>query len=366
MKTRNKKSKQNKASNSPRLSKVKTSITNLPTTIKKRWKFVAIATLALILLGYYLINSQTKNEPTYTTTYPVRQDLNKTLTVSGVVDAKEKARMRFLSGGKVVYLGAQTGDWVNKWQTIATIDRRTVQKQLEQSLNSYQQERWRWENTLDTNKDETLDDIEKRNQDIEQFELNKSVIAVEMQNIAISDTGLYAPFAGILTQSPSTVAGVQLSPTDFFELVNPSSLTFFAQIDEIDIAAVRENQEATINLDAYPDQEISTLVKYISFTSAQTTTGTVFIVELPLDSNDLSRYRIGMNGEVTISLESKSDVLTIPIETTRERGDSVFVDVLIAAPDQIEEREIQTGMETDDLIEVVGGLSEEDQVVLPQ
>jgi RND family efflux transporter MFP subunit len=337
-------------------------ITNI---IKTRYKLLGLVAIVIVGLGYYLLQSQAKNDVVLQTVNPSRQNLSKTLTVAGTIDAKQKARMRFAVGGKVVYLGAAEGDYVEKWQNLATIDRRAMQKQLDQTLNTYMQERWGWENTLDANEDTSLDDTQKRDQDIEQFELNKKVLQVEIEDIAIRETALYAPFAGILTVTPTTVAGVQLAPTDFFELVNPTSLIFRAQVDENDIAGINLSLPANINLDAYPDEEMASNVGYISYTSAQTTTGTVFLVEMPISSSDLNRYRIGMNGDAQIILEEKSDVLAIPIEATRERDDKVFVDILIGE-NQTEERQIETGLETDDLIEVLSGLSESDQVVLPE
>lgn len=344
---------------------LKKNLKKFSTTAKKRWKICAIIALAIAGLGYYLVQSQAKKEVEIKTVSPARQDLKKTLTIAGVVDAKQKARMRFLTGGKIVYLGALEGETVNKWQTLATIDQRALKKQLDTNLNTYMQERWSWENTLDENKDQALDETQRRNQDIEQFELNKKVLQVEIQDIAISESALYAPFAGILTVAPTAVPGVQLGPNDFFELVNPDSLIFRAQVDENDIAGVSLNLPATINLDSYPDEELSSNVNYISYTSAQTTTGTIFFVELPLASTDLNTYRIGMNGDASIILEEKSGVLAIPIETIREREDKVFVDIL-AADGKTEEREIKIGMETDNYVEVLDGLSESDQVVLPE
>jgi len=336
-----------------------------PSAIKKRWKLLAIILLVGIGLGYYLLQSQAKKDVEINTISPVKQDLQKTLTVAGVVDAKQKAQMRFAGGGKVVYLGASEGDTVNKGQTLATIDAKALKKQLDTSLNTYMQERWLWENTLDENENEILDDTERRVQDISQFELNKKVLQVEMQDIAIRESALYAPFSGILTVVPATVTGVQLGPTDYFELVNPSSLIFRAQVDENDIAGVSLDLPTIINLDSYPDQELNSAVNYISYTSVQSTSGTIFFVEMPLSGSDLNTYRIGMNGDVAIILEEKFDVLAIPIEAIRERDNRVFVDVLVAE-NTIEEREIETGLETDDYIEVISGLSESDRVVLPE
>ncbi len=65
--------------------------------------------------------------------------------------------------------------------------------------------------------------------------------------------------------------------SDYFEIVNPESLQFIAEVDEADIAMVKPGQEATITLDAYPDQEYNTYVDYVAYTSSQSTSVLFFV-----------------------------------------------------------------------------------------
>ena len=174
-----------------------------------------------------------------------------------------------------------------------------------------------------------------------------------------------APFAGILTSSPTTVSGVQLLATEYFELINPESLVFRAEVDEADVSMVELSQSANIFLDAYPDDTHISQVDYVSFTSSEISTGTVFVVEFPISAIDLSYFRIGMNGDVEILIEKRINVMSIPLISTREREDKFFVDVK-TGEDEYEEREIEVGIETDEEIEVLSGLSEDDEVLLPE
>ncbi len=159
---------------------------------------------------------------------------------------------------------------------------------------------------------------------------------------------------------------MQLSAADAFTVVNPETLVFKAAIDEIDIASIKLGQEAEIELDAYQDSFISSAVSYIAFSSSQSSTGTIFVVEFPItpDKGDLSYFRLGMNGDASIKLDEKVNALVIPIQSTREIDGKTLVDVQ-TADGKIEEREITTGMETDEEIEVLTGLTEDDRVVVP-
>ncbi|MDQ5951672.1 MAG: hypothetical protein QG639_953, partial [Patescibacteria group bacterium] len=249
---------------------------------RRRWKLVLFIVAIVAIGGFWYYRSTVAAQPSYTFIKPQQENLVKTLDISGVVDAKEKARLRFAAGGKVVYLGAQQGEEVTKYQTIATIDRTALQKQLQQNLNNYMTERLDFEQYRDDTDDSVQDTEQQRNNQQSQLSLNNEVLDVEIQSIAINNTVLSAPFAGILTVSPTAVTGIQLLPADYFEVVNPDTLVFIGRVDEADIALVKEGQLTNITLDAYPDTDLQSYIDYIAFTSSQTTSGTSFDIEFPL------------------------------------------------------------------------------------
>lgn len=341
-------------------------ISSLGILLKRRWKLVTLFLVIAAIGGSVLYRRSQAAQIELTWVSPEQQTLVKTLEVSGVVDAKEKARMRFIAGGKVVYLGAEEGSWVKKGQTIATIDQATLQKQLEQDLNLFMQERLDWDKL--TTYDQSSGPVNRPQEytrQKEQLDLNNEVLDVEIRNIAIRNTVLSAPFAGILTAAPTTTTGVTILSTDFFEVVNPETLIFRAEVDEADIGSVSLGQNAEIELDAYPDEAIQTNAAYIAYTSSQTSTGTIFLVEFPLNSTNLSKYRIGMNGDIAIELKRVPNALVIPLNATRQRDGKTYVDVRTGET-TYQEREIEVGTETDELIEVTGGLTERDQILLPE
>jgi len=334
--------------------------------ITKRWKLLLILAIILGIGGYILYLRNNKAKEVINFVSPIRQDISETLEVSGTVAALETVRLRFLAGGKVVYIGAQEGDAIKKWQTIATIDQASLQKSLEKDLNLYMQERWNWEDTQDDIRYRTIETPEQRRIDIEQWDLTNKVIDVEIRDIAIKNTNLASPFAGILTHSPTTVAGVQLTASDYFEIVNPNALVFVGRVDEADVSKVSQGQEATIILDAFENKELSSQVSYVAFSSSETSSGTTFEVRLPLAYLlDSQQLRIGLNGDAKIVLNQKADALTIPLVSTRERDGKVYVE-LKTGEDIFEEREITLGLQTDEIVEVLSGLNESEEIVLPE
>ena len=111
---------------------------------------------AIVILGFGLAPNLAKKEKPIRTEPPLKRNLTKFIEVPGFVDAETKVNLRFVAGGKVVYVGAQEGDFVKKWQTIAKIDQRDLQARLEKNLNLYMNERWDWEQTLDDTKDRAI------------------------------------------------------------------------------------------------------------------------------------------------------------------------------------------------------------------
>ena len=348
---------------------MKNKIKNILSSIKNIWKekkwLVIIVAAILLIIGNKLYQNK-KNQPVLVFENPQIKNITKTLEVSGIIDAKEKASMRFAAGGKVVYLGAQEGDTVKKWQTIATIDGRSAAKTQEKYLNLYSKERLDWDQTQsDIGDGTTVDETQQRTIDKEQFDLNNTVLDVELAAISISNNTMSAPFNGVLIKSPTSVTGVQLLATDSFDLVNPETLVFKALVDESDISFVSKDQMATIELDAHPDEKIESMVSYISYQSVPSSSGTSFIVEFPISSSDISKYRLGMNGDVNIKLETRENVLTIPLIAIKERNGETTVQIK-DENGEIVERVVDLGLETDEDVEVLSGLSKSDEIVIPE
>jgi len=345
---------------------MKPRINKLIFNIKRKWKLSLGLLFLVLLVLFFYIKSQNANIVELNFEKPIKQPIAKTLEVSGHVDAKEKVRLRFPAGGKLTYIGAQEGDTVKKWQTVATIDKAALIKQLQQDLNNYSKERWDWEDSVDTNKDQILSAQEQRVIDKEQWDLNNTVLTVEIRDIALQNTSLYSPFEGILTTAPTSVAGMQVLATDYFEIVNPETLVFRAAVDESDISNIKLGQKATLKLDSYEDTKITTEVAYISFTSIESNSGTSFIVEFNLSQDDLDHIlRIGMNGDINILLEEKLEVLTVPSISLIQRDDKSYV-MVKSGKNESEEKEVEIGLETDEIVEIISGLSDSDEVVIPE
>lgn len=332
------------------------------------WKWLVLGAIILAVASIFWwrssINSK-KNIKTFEA--PQQRTIEQVLEVSGKVDAREKASLKFLAGGKITYVGAKIGDQVKKWQTIASIDKNDLQKNLTKYLNTYSIERSTIDQNLYTRKDiagnKSIDALNAQ----DQFTLNNTVLDVELKNIALKNASLYAPFAGVLVSAPTEIAGTIVSASDEFLVVNPSSMTFLADVDEADISKIKEGMTATIKLDAYPQVEIPVNVHRIAYQSSEASTGTVFGVEFELPAQYQNiQYRLGMNGNVKILIDRKESVISVPVRAIIERDGKNYVDVAVTGDrsGKIVQKQVQLGLEDENYVEIQSGLQVSDRVLV--
>ena len=171
------------------------------------------------------------------------------------------------------------------------------------------------------------------------------------------------PISGIITVANPSQSGVNVTPTSVsYQIINPQSIYFSASVDQTDIAKIREKMAGEIVIDAFPDQKFKGKINTISLVPKEGETGAVYTVKTEfnkLPSNIV--FRLGMSGDINLVIQKKENVLFIPIIYVKENdnGDKY---VFIFDKGKKIKRTVQTGIETDEFIEVKNGLSEGERV----
>lgn len=135
-----------------------------------------------------------------------------------------------------------------------------------------------------------------------------------------------------------------------------------AQIDETDVGKIKLKQSAVITLDAYPDVKIKAVVGHIYYESKTINNVTVYEVDLNLE-NVPEFFRSGMNTNVDFLIEEKEDVLVVPLDVIQRRQGKAFVSVQGENSRKTEEREVVLGASDDQNVEIVSGLTADDEIV---
>ncbi len=327
--------------------------------IKKLFIFILLALLGFLPARNYILSRQdTKGE----TAVVSRGTLEKTISLSGSLDADERVTLQFPTSGKLAWVGAKEGEYVEQYQGIASLDQTTVQKQLERYLNLYMKTRWDFEQTMDNYEGKIITDAIKRILEKSQFDLNNSVLDVEIQNESVRLSSLWTPIEGFVTRVGSPFAGVNITPSQAqFEIVNPNTIYFLATADQTDVTGLKKDMKGILVLDAYPNTPIEGTITTVAFTPKVGETNTVYAIKFmfPNDNSDY-RYKVGMTGDVSFVTEKNEDVLYIPSKFVTSDGENKYVTVVkngkrVKIP-------VAVGMETEDAIEIESGLSPGDVV----
>ena len=327
--------------------------------IKKHW----IISLAVVFfIGFVIYKQLTPAKTEGEASYKIKkQNLKESLTFSGEINANEKVTLRFQTSGRLSWVGVKEGDFVKKYQTIASLDQREVKKKLEKTLQDYLIEREDFDQDLSDYKVITNDTI-KRILEKSQYGLNKSVLDVEIQNLSIEFSNLFTPIQGVVTKVGSPYAGVNVTPLQAeIEVVNPSSIYFSAIIDQTELPGLEEDKDGFITLDPYPDEKIKTKITSISFTPIEGESGTVYEAKLLLDvDNSKYKFRIGMTGDAEFVLREIENIIAVPSEFIKREGSRKYVE--IGEKNKRKKTFVTTGEVIDDFTQIKSGLKEDDVI----
>lgn len=324
----------------------------------KKLSFVVFIALAIILVLLF----RPKNSNAITTETVKRGDIVKSVSATGKIDADSKVDLTFQAGGKLIYLGVKKGDKVSAGQVIATLDQATVEKNLKAALLAYSQQRNTFEQTLDNNNAKTINDAPnstiKRILQNNQYDLEKAVNSVELQDLARQTSVLTTPISGVVTRTDVNTTGLNVTAATTFSVVDPTSLSFLMDVDETDIGNIKEGQDIDVSLDAFPNKNLKLTVSRIDLVSHTTSSGgNAFTVKATIPSDET--YRVGMSGNGDIIISSKKDVLSI--QTSDVLDDNY---VYVKTGNKFEKRKIELGLQSDIKSEIISGLSEGEAVAI--
>lgn len=146
-----------------------------------------------------------------------------------------------------------------------------------------------------------------------------------------------------------------------FRIVDLHEMRVSAEVEEADIIKVRKGQRAEVVLDAYPDRVFRGKVIQVGAKGKSGSSGTtVFPVTILLDRSEVP-LKIGFNATVDIEASSRSDVVTVPLSAVMRSGRETFV--YVVEKGVARRREVVTGLEAEDMVEVVEGLEAGERIV---
>ena len=190
--------------------------------------------------------------------------------------------------------------------------------------------------------------------------LSRAQARLTAAQVALENTRIRAPLPGVVLKRHVEPGEVVQPGEAVITFAGDGPLQVRIQPDESNLALLQVGQAALVSSEAFPGQRLPASIRRIA-PSVDPIRGTV---EVDLDIEDESDLRPDMTMTVEIEVGRKESALVLPSWSIRDLGsDSPWV--LVAEGGEAERREVQLGLEGDDLVEVVSGLGEEDRVLSP-
>lgn len=335
--------------------------------MKKNYILTIVTTALIGLIIFKLVSNKQKiNEKKSIST---KKDIRIPVTVSkavqeikgidmiktGSLASFKEAKILSTSNGNVKRLLFSLGDNVKQGQTLAIIDSRLLQLDLQkaqsnmaklrQDLQTYTE---LYEGNATTR--EKMNEIRQTYQDA----VNQS----EQIKKQVTDANIKAPISGIIGTKVIEEGVFITTGSEIGSIFNLSQLKVQVNLTETEVYQVKQGQRIKLRTDVYPGKTFVGIISYISPQADQTHN---YLVEITAGNNSTTPLRSGTFVYADFSKETAQKILLIPREALT--GSIKNASVYLAKNGKAIFRKIKTNAEYGDAIQVLDGLSAGDQVV---
>ncbi|HAX49304.1 MAG TPA: efflux RND transporter periplasmic adaptor subunit [Ignavibacteria bacterium] len=398
-----------------------------PVVKKKKSKkllLFSIIGVVIILIIVAVVASGNKDKlVTVQTEKVIKRNVTQVVSGTGTINPETKVDISAEISGEIVQLPYKEGDTVKKGDLLVKIKAETYGARINQQQAGVQYSRTQVE-VAENNLKKAQLELQRTEQLfqsglVSQSDLDNARIAYDVavsnvkssnanvrQNQALlqqssqdlSKATIRSNMDGIVTAmnnelGEKVVGTQQMAGTVIMTVSDLSVMDAEIEISETDITSVKLGDTAEVEVDAFPERIIKGYVYEISNSAKSKGTGTQeqvinFIVKIRIIDQDV-QLKPGMSCNADIKVNSKSDVITIPIQSVTAREDEktdensdeevkrksnenlkkkekpkevVFV-VEEGSPTKVKIVQIKTGISDDRYIEILEGL-QPDQVVV--
>jgi macrolide-specific efflux system membrane fusion protein len=338
--------------------------------------FVVIA----VVLGMFVFSGGGKKESKIETAIATRRDIGSTVIATGIIKPMVGAEVKIGSriSGVVKKLKANIGDYVQAGQIIAELDDAELQAKLNQNVAALNKARADYEYAqLNIERQKSLlqqnfisqqqVDIAETSFKVAEAQLKQADANLDFAKVQLSYTKIFATTSGVIasvsTQEGETVSASLASPT-FVSIIDLKRLEVNAYVDETDIGKIKVGQEASFTVDTYSDSDFRGKITAIYPKAVIQDNVVNYIVTIQITDFQNKILRPEMTTNVTLYLEMKKNVLTIPTSAIKRDKGERFVTVIEG--DKKVQRKVKIGWNSNGTTEIVNGLKEGEKVVVSE
>ncbi len=369
---------------------------------RRRWPWiVGVLVLALGVVAVARRGGAGPKELDSSLIVPVKRgDLPIEVIETGKVQPREKVEVKSKVAGQVERVYVEEGAHVKKGQPLLRIDptdfRRDVARtesdvaraeaDIAQAKNGLEfaklslerkQKGLEGRGVAQIDVDIALNEVKAKTVSLQSAEvmLTGSKVQLGAAQDRLRYTQIDAPMDGIVIQrgiEPGEVVtpGVQATfeGKALLTVADLSTLIVKADLNQIDVAKVKLGQKVKLTLDALPGKTYEAVITKVAPASSTPKGGTVevFPVEATLSKTD-GEIKPGMTADVRVHIETKPNVLFLPIEAVVKEAGKAFVTKVTAGEggkQKTDKVEIKTGVRNDRDVELVDGMKEGEKVLI--
>jgi len=309
----------------------------------KRWILVPLLLAVVVLIAVAWKHTDHAPQVNYKTQEAQRGDLVVTVTATGNLEPTNQVDVGTEVSGTVESVQVDDNDLVEKDQVLASLDTsrlravvlqsrarlasaraRVVEaranvKEARNELARLKQVRELSGNTVPSQHD--LDAAEAAlaralaDEAGAEADVSEAEATLEVNETDLSKAVIHSPVNGVVlernTDPGQTVAASFQAPVLFTLAEDLTKMELHVDVDEADVGLVRDGQEATFTVDAYPDRTFPACITRVRYGS-QTVDGVVtYETVLEVDNSDLL-LRPGMTATAEIVIKKVEDALLVP------------------------------------------------------
>lgn len=326
---------------------------------KKKW-IIIIGTLLLVVLVVAGVKSRKKDSGiSVTTEKAFTKTITQVVTATGKVQPQTEVKISPEVAGEIVDLPVKEGNVVKKGDLLVKIKPDYYEAQLDQQKASlasakaasvlsharllkadqdYLQAKDLYAKNLISDADiltaKTNFAVGQADFESSQAQIRRTEGSVSQAVDQLSKTAIYAPMDGTISSLTSelgerVVGTGTYAGTEIMRVADLNNMEVRVNVNENDIINVKVSDVTDINIDAFPDRNISGNVAEIG-SSAQNTLGAQqnsasdevanFLVKVRINDRD-SRLRPGMSATADIQTQTVENAIVVPIQSVTVRAE---------------------------------------------
>lgn len=286
-------------------------------------------------------------------------DIEASISVSSTIEAERHVTVHAEATGRIVKLGVEEGEGVKEGQLLARVKYDAQSSGLERAESSLERAQ------SDFDRIKTLYDrgvASKEELDNAEMTLRNARLDRSDRSRDVKNTRVKAPFAGTLTERLVSEGSFVTSGQQLFSITDFDTLVARVYVPEKELDRISVGQPASVVGKAAKGRKgIGNVQRIAPIVDAAT--GTVKVtVSLPKEVSQPAGFLPGMYAEVTMTTETRKDVMLVPKPALVRDEDQAYV--FVVEGDRAKRKLVELGLTGDAMVEAVSGVSVGDTIIL--